>query len=360
MTFDFRTFLSMKMFEARNGAGAAAWTLSAAQAVVYPLVHVFFALDEVLEPAIKRVQIVRPTFIVGCPRSGTTMLFHLLASDTSVATYNLYNMLFPAITLRRIVPDAVREWFVRGFDSWFAPLDGIHPVHAERPEEDEILFMLLGSSGINSYTFPYGELSTCHSLNRFWQWRHAKRTSHLQFYRRCLQRLLWETRRGRYVGKSPHFLGKIDDLQREYPDALFVYAIRSPYECIPSALSFISTFWKIAYPGSPPDGAVKQLYDDLVALWLHGDQQLARIDDANKIVVRYEDLTRDPAAVVREIYKHAPFDMSSAVAQSLSVATHLQRQWRSAHRYSLEDFGLDSTVIRNDLAAIFSRHAFDG
>jgi hypothetical protein len=55
--FDAQTFLALKLQEARLRAGRAAWTLTAAQAVAYPLVHLFFAIDDLVHPAIRSVHI---------------------------------------------------------------------------------------------------------------------------------------------------------------------------------------------------------------------------------------------------------------------------------------------------------------
>ncbi|HYD48488.1 MAG TPA: sulfotransferase [Terriglobales bacterium] len=358
MKFDLETFLALKLYETRTGASKPAWMLAAAQSVVYPIVHLLFPLDEVFHPSIKSIPVERPIFVIGCPRSGTTLLFHLLAADPRVATYNLYRMLFPSVLFRRAIPNAVRDRFIRGFEAWFTVLERIHPIHAEAPEEDEILFLLLGNSGINTYVFPYGAVASRYKLNRFWEWPREKRAGHLRFYHQALQRLLFDLGRTRYVGKSPHFLGKVNDLLRQYPDALFVYAVRSPYECIPSALSFITTFWKIAFPETPPDGAVRQLYDDLVALWCHGDECLADVDSANTIIVPYDRLIREPSAIVKQIYARAELTMTVDYEHRLALANAQQRNWRSQHKYSLAAFRLTREDLRKDLSRIFSEHQF--
>jgi len=246
----------------------------------------------------------------------------------------------------------------RHFEPWFRPLETIHPIRAEQPEEDEILFLLLGRSGINSYLFPYGELADRLKLNRFWEWPEKRRGAYMRFYHRCLQRLLWETGRSRYAGKSPHFLGKIDDLHRQYPDACFVHCIRSAYDCVPSALSFITTFWSIAHPRPIPAAAVAQLYRDLVALWLHGDERISALPEENRYLVEYENLVADPRRTVHGIYAALPRPVPIELDAVLTVASARQRRWQSRHRYSLEQFGLSPERIEMDLAPVFERHGF--
>jgi hypothetical protein len=357
LPFDLRTFLSLKVHEARCAAGPAAWLFTGAQLLLYPLIRFLFAVDEILYPQIVEIPVERPIFIVGSPRSGTTLLFHLLAADPNVASYDLYRMLYPSVTLRQLIPRCWERWFVRCVEPWFAELDGIHPIRLLQPEEDEILFLLLGNSGISTYFFPYGERAARYDLNRFWNWPADKRIDHVRFYHRSLQRLLWGTGRQRYVGKSPHFLGKIDDLYGQYPDACFVYTVRSPYECIPSALSMITTMWKIGFKRPPPAAAIRQIYRDLVALWLYGDERIRALPKENRFLVRYEDLVKDPRAIVCALYAKQQLPMPAELDALLAAATARQSTWRSRHRYSLSDYPVCEEDLRADLKPIFSRYA---
>jgi hypothetical protein len=359
LPFDLRAFLSLKIHEARSAAGPAAWLFTGAQLLLYPLIRSFFAVDEILYPQIASVPVERPIFIIGSPRSGTTLLFHLLAADPNVASYDIYRMLYPSVTLRRVIPQRLQHWFVRCVEPWFTGLDGIHPIRLLQPEEDEILFLLLGNSGISTYFFPYGERAARYHLNRFWNWPADKRAGHLRFYHRSLQRLLWDTGQQRYVGKSPHFLGKIDDLHWQYPDACFVYTLRSPYQCIPSALSMITTMWKIGFKGPPPASAIREIYRDLVALWLYGDERIRALPKENRFLVRYEELVKDPAGIVRALYAEQQLPMPAELNALLAAATARQSAWRSRHRYSLGDYPVREEDLRADLQPIFSRYAFD-
>ena len=61
-------------------------------------------LDRILFPAYRKQPIDRPVFIVGNPRSGTTFLHRLLlGSGDDLAAFELWEMLFPAITARKLL-----------------------------------------------------------------------------------------------------------------------------------------------------------------------------------------------------------------------------------------------------------------
>ena len=61
------------------------------------------AADNWLAPSFKHQPIDRPVFILGNPRSGTTFLHRFLLNTNQLAAFELWEMLFPAITARRIV-----------------------------------------------------------------------------------------------------------------------------------------------------------------------------------------------------------------------------------------------------------------
>ena len=61
-------------------------------------------LDRVFFPGYRKQPIDRPVFIVGNPRSGTTFLHRLLlGSGDDLAAFELWEMLFPAITARTLL-----------------------------------------------------------------------------------------------------------------------------------------------------------------------------------------------------------------------------------------------------------------
>ncbi|MFZ0716301.1 sulfotransferase, partial [Mycobacterium sp.] len=61
------------------------------------------ALDYVFYPSHRKQPIDRPIFIIGNPRSGTTFLHRLLLGAGDMAALELWEMLFPAITARKLL-----------------------------------------------------------------------------------------------------------------------------------------------------------------------------------------------------------------------------------------------------------------
>ena len=60
-------------------------------------------LDHLIYPRHRKQAIDRPIFIIGNPRSGTTFLHRLLLGAGGMAAFELWEMLFPAITARKLL-----------------------------------------------------------------------------------------------------------------------------------------------------------------------------------------------------------------------------------------------------------------
>ena len=60
-------------------------------------------LDRLVFPRYKDEPLDRPIFIIGNPRSGTTFLHRFLLSNGGLSAFELWEMLFPAITARKLL-----------------------------------------------------------------------------------------------------------------------------------------------------------------------------------------------------------------------------------------------------------------
>lgn len=357
MYFDLKTFARVKAHQATHGAGTATWLLTAWQLCSLPLIHFSFRLDRWLHPEIERLPVRAPLFVTGNPRSGTTLLLDLLDHDPANACYSTYELGLPSPTLRRLIPASFHQWAAGQLDRRFESIQHIHPVGLDRPEEDEMLFMLLGNCGLIEWLFPCGPGLEDLRLSRFWEWPEAKRDRFGAFLHGCIQRLLWSRGSSRYVSKSPHFAGKIDDLRRWYPDARFVYLVRSPLETIPSALSMVCGLWALSAPGRRPTAeALESVYRGLVALYRQADQSLRRLPPESHLVVRYPDLMAQPLSTLETIYEKFSLPWAPELSSAMEVRLKSLESRPHAHRYQLGDFGISRERIERDLGFILDRY----
>ncbi|NIA16112.1 MAG: sulfotransferase [Nitrospiraceae bacterium] len=329
-----------------------------------------FALDDLLFPAYRKVEVREPVFVVGLHRSGTTLIHRLLANDSEQFTaFCLWEVLFaPAIVERKL-------WMAVGAaDRWLGgwakraclaaenrlarELHKIHHTSLFQPEEDELVLVHLFATGFMLLGFPFPDELWAHT--RFdTDLPTALQDRVMAFYKACVQRHLYvHGTHKRLVSKNPQFSGKIDVLNRTFPDCKIVCNVRRPYEAVPSFLSLLSFFW--GQFGNDSRGWL--LRDMLLEMahyqYRHPIECLAGWPENRHAFLRYDDLTRDPKAAVLDLYERLGIALTPAFDAYLEVETHRARAHRSRHAYSLEQYGLTEEGIREDFGDIFERFGF--
>ena len=135
--------------------------------------------------------------------------------------------------------------------------------------------------------------------------------------------------------------------------------IRNPLETIPSRLSLIRAIWRQRLPGFRDmlPVHVETILADSRRTYLAAERDLPDLPEERRLVVRYENLVADPAAVVRCIYER--FDLPGpdpALSAQLAGLADRQRGRVSRHRYGLAEFGLDEARLRRELAPVFEHY----
>ncbi len=338
-----------------------------------------WALDELLDPRWRRAEMRGPLFILGHQRSGTTLLHRLLSEDkTHGRSLLLHEMLLPADSaqraLRRIVSwdkgrgDAWADRLRRLEEKKFGPLDHIHRLRFGEVEEDEFVLWAIYASAMCVNDSP---LTTADDklddLRHFDRWPRERQVRALGWYRACLLKKVhrepspdpqsppW------IISKNPAFNQKIPALLRVFPDALLINLVRNPLQTIPSRLSLIQAIWQHRFPGfqtmSPPQ--VRTIVEDSLRIYNLAERDLAAVPAERRITIRYDALKENPRREVEKIYRRFRLpgpDASLAAAlqeASLHTETHVSR-----HRYSLKDFGLDESELRERLAPVFAHYRF--
>ncbi|HET7666570.1 MAG TPA: sulfotransferase, partial [Mycobacterium sp.] len=200
-------------------------------------------LDHIFYPRHRKQAIDRPIFIIGNPRSGTTFLHRLLSGAGEMAAFELWEMLLPAITARkllgRIVPRLDRLSPAR-----YHPSD-VHDTSLRGIETDDVAWFFRTLDGPFAWAYflawqdTWGsELSrrelglegvTARDEERFYR-----------YYEACWRRNLTYKRCDRILAKTSMLTLRLDALLKRYPDAKLVYVVRDPVEVIPSGMSLLA------------------------------------------------------------------------------------------------------------------------
>jgi sulfotransferase family protein len=316
------------------------------------------ALDRKQFPDIATEEIDRPIFVVGFPRSGTTLLHSLLAEDPEVLTLRSWHTLAgspppgagPVASGRiAMAQRAVEEWLD------FCPtMLVMHPYGdkgAYQLSEDEELFAFdfRGARPLHLYKVP--------TLDVVMTTVESDQVAAFRFHREFLQHLQWNTGLSRWVCKGPSNQFHLDALFAVYPDALCVWPHRPIGEMYASDVALRAVVYDTV-SGKPNDWTsqapvfaerMKAAVDRLMTNDL--------IDDPRIMHLSFRDLSADPIGTIGAIYERRGWPMTADCENRM-------RQWlddpeNSVDRYgrypySAEAFGLDRQWIE-DLFTDYSK-----
>jgi hypothetical protein len=214
-----------------------------------------FFLDGILFPALHRVRVEAPVFLVGHARSGTTLLHRLMSRDGDrFSSFMLYELYFPSLLQKKTIRALAafdRAWlggfFERRVQAWekerYGKTQDIHAMGLTKPEEDDFLFYWSCASGTWMLKLPaMGEIDFYH-LDREPE-RRRRRVQ--RFYADCIRRQLYLNGTDRiHLCKAPHFAGRVASLIESFPDARIVVTMRNPNETIPSLLKLMKVGYQL-------------------------------------------------------------------------------------------------------------------
>ncbi|NBD37477.1 MAG: hypothetical protein GVY10_02780 [Verrucomicrobia bacterium] len=297
----------------------------------------------------------KPVFITGLPRSGTTFVHRLLASDSEqFSTFSLWEVvLAPSVSEKRILRTLARldglvgSPLKRVTRATVQRLSGefgdIHEVGPQAPEEDYLCLLPVGGCFLLSLAFP--QRKECWHLADFPTLPQGLRKDLLGYYRRCLQAHQYVRGKGRRIlSKNAAFASWVPDLQGEFPEATFILCIRDPQRGLSSQLSSIVPARTVF--GADPDGKAAaaafprvfadgyRILADAVAKEVpFGQQQVAILDQ--------QDLQTDAEGCLRAALAELGISPGAGMENALSREGRRASPHQSSHRHRAEDYPVD-------------------
>ena len=328
--------------------------------------HFTLFLDKIFFPQYQKIQVKNPVFIIGNPRSGTSFLHNLLTQTDDFVSFKTWQIFFPALTARVLVKPII-NYLIRHNLTEIMPEESGHGLYLDRVEHDEFLFihkldtqflLLLSPLGLDDRDYP--------ELRLYDQQPDSRRYSSVKFFQECLKRQIYYTKKEQVIAHIHFSTCRIKTLLETFPDAKFIYLIRSPQETIPSHLTLeYNTFKNQKRLNNIPENQLKRYferryrYDIELYRYFYELQQKAEIPPENIMVLSYDLLCSDLAKSFAQIEDFTGIKPSNELRQALKKQAEKQKQYQRKHKIiDLQQFGLSKEQIAQDFDFVFEEYNF--
>lgn len=240
------------------------------------------SLTELSADQVRSARATAPVFVLGCPRSGTTLLYHMLLSAGGFAVYrsesNVYNLLTPRfgnIKASGNRHELVEHWLRSKF------------FRASGLDATELRSLITGN---------------CRAPG--------------DFLRVTMQAVAKKQGLPRWAECTPDHLLYIREIKRQIPDALIVHIIRDGRDV---ALSFARQGWSHPLPWDRDRrlGVAALYWSWVVAMGRKHGKELG----PDYLEVRYEELVADPRALLSNVSRFIQQDLDYDEIQRVAIGS---------------------------------------
>ena len=298
--------------------------------------------------------IVKPVFIIGTPRSGTTVLHRLITSDpgTQVLPYWLAHMPVPRPPREQWRENSwyqlVEQEYVQKFFQGRKAASTLHPIDVEKA--DECIWVI-------EQTFWSALFLNINRAPNYTKWALAKDTRpEFEYYRKVLAIISnGDTRQ--WILKNPAHIFCVDAIMAAFPDARIVHTHRDPVTAVASTANVTWAMNKGAKSGL----TMQDIGNSILQTWAHGlermEQSRRRYEGIQFFDVHMRETQRDPLGTMTRIYEHFEIPVTSATLTAWR--DELERDPNQAHSigsYDPDDFGINEANVGKQIGLYAERY----
>jgi len=288
-------------------------------------------------PVILEQKIEAPIFIFGFGRSGTTILYELLAQDPQFRVPQKWETFYPcpppekstyASDARILKTEKINEFC----ESMIPELQAIHKSAATLPVESVELLYFTFLSEVFAFAFQapeYTRYLATQDMSYCFNWLN-----------KLLKLLQWRNTRNHWLLKGPSHMPYLNELLSIFPDAKIVFTHRDPIVSADSVVSLQASlyWWRTDTPwgdGSSDSWVVGSaetragMWDGIIDGLESGD-----IDANNVANFHYAEFMRNPLEVIEGIYQQLNLTLKPDVRLKMETLLEQRPQQKfGKHQY---------------------------
>jgi hypothetical protein len=306
-------------------------------------------------PGFDAKAITSPVVITGVPRTGTTALHRLMASDARFQGLQTWlldaPMPRPPIERWETYPEFRKSAAILAAQYAADPQQrAAHHIAAEEVHE---CCMLLRQSFVSNI-WSCGWTAPCYDA---W-WQCQDETIPYDHYYRCVQLIGMKDPGQRWLLKNPGHIEHLDLLFAVFPDAKVIQTHRDPAKAIPSLVSLLMMLHGIMEEGSAELRSAIMLRRE-VAKWANAVAKAEKVRQRHPgqvLDIVHAEFHSQPMQQLERIYRFIDMDIPTetraSFAQRIEAKPELQH---GAHRYSIADYGMTEAEAREPFGAYIER-----
>lgn len=339
--------------------------------IVLPIYIIFtritLFLDDIFFPQYKKLEVKSPVFIVGNPRSGTTFLHLLLNKTGDFVSFKSWEIFFPSLTAR-VIFKPLFNLLIKFKQTTILPEESGHPMGIDVIEHDEFLFFHKLNTQFVILLSPLAFDEQPHTDLCFYDLQdETRRKSSVEFFRRCLQRQMYYSGKDKVIAHGHFSTYRIKSILEVFPDAKFIYILRSPYDTIPSHLTLeYNTFkYQKRLNEVSPEKVQKYFelrykYDVELYRYFYELEHNQEIPQDKLLVVSYEKMRTNLKQTIDEIAEFAEITLSDELKQAIEAQASKQGSYKRKHEVmSLEEFNLTRDKITEDFSFLLKEYNYE-